>query len=85
MVTATADAVASALGAMRTMLRADGYDLHVQVEDGTIGLTVRATPEACAECLVPKELFASMAVGMLGDGGIAAGLADVRVRYPLDP
>jgi hypothetical protein len=69
---------------MQTMLRADGSELEVGVEGGRVGLTVKATPEACADCLVPKELFASMAVSMLGEGNIPVTAADISVKYPVD-
>ena len=84
MITAPTDAVTNALGKMRTMLQADGYDLHVEVETGTATLIVLATPEACAECLVPKEMLASMAASMLHDDGISLERTDIRVEYPLD-
>jgi hypothetical protein len=84
MITATTDAVTNALDEMRTMLQADGYDLQIEVKTGTATLIVLATPTACAECLVPKEILASMAASMLHDGGISAEQTDIRMEYPLD-
>lgn len=83
-VVATPEAVSEALGNMRRMLRADGYDLEIGVEAGVVGLTVVATPEACEECLVPKQLFTTMVVDALSSGGVAVHSADLRVTYPLD-
>jgi hypothetical protein len=49
--------------ALRSTLAADGYLLEV-AEDGTrVRVTISATPEACADCLVPKDLMRSI----LGD------------------
>ena len=81
---ASSEQAESALARMQTMLAADGYQLDVEVSEGQLNLTVRATPEACAECLVPKTLLASMAVTMLGEGGIPVDPNDVALRYPAD-
>lgn len=83
-VVASADAVSAALSKMQTMLEADGYALDVAVDAGAVALTVRATPEACAECLVPKSLFATMAADMLGQGGVAVTTDDLVVTYPTE-
>lgn len=83
-VVASADAVSAALSKMQTMLEADGYALDVAVESGAVALTVRATPEACAECLVPKSLFATMAADALGKQGVAVTTDDLVVTYPTE-
>ena len=74
--------VAEALVPMARMLRADGYDLDVGTDGGSIELTVRATPDACAECLVPKSSFATMASRLLADAGIDAGGDALLITYP---
>jgi hypothetical protein len=81
-VAATAEDVQRALGKMQEMLRLDGYELEVAVDAGRVALAVQATAEACEECLVPKDLFASMAAAMLTEGGVAATAADLVVTYP---
>lgn len=83
-VVVNAAAVEAALEKMKTMLGADGYELDVSVADGGVTLDVRATPEACAECLVPKSLFASMATDMLAKGGVTIDAANVQVTYPAE-
>lgn len=83
-VVVSADAVSAALSKMQTMLEADGYALDVAMEDGAVALTVRATPEACAECLVPKSLFATMAADLLGKGGVPVDADDLVVTYPTE-
>jgi hypothetical protein len=76
--------VAAALDSMARMLSVDGYDLDVDVDEASIALTVRATPEACAECLVPKSSFAMMASRLLADAGIDASPEALLVAYPAD-
>ena len=66
--------------ALRSTLAADGYLLDI-AEDGTrIRVTISATPEACADCLVPKDLMR----GILGQ---ALGVPEdaIDLTYPLDP
>ena len=74
---------AEALGPLAQALAADGYELNVEVtQDQAVRLDVRATENACEECLVPKELFASMAEKRLSD---ASGESwKVEVVYPVD-
>ncbi|HUZ21117.1 MAG TPA: hypothetical protein VMU75_11170 [Acidimicrobiales bacterium] len=44
------------LASVRTALEADGYE--IAVEDGErIGVVISATPDACAECLVPASVM----------------------------
>jgi hypothetical protein len=65
--------------ALRSTLAADGYLLDI-AEDGTrIRVTISATPQACADCLVPKDLMRSI----LGDTlGVPPDAIDLI--YPLD-
>lgn len=83
-VAVSADAVNAALSKLRTMLGADGYELEVAVDAKAIGLTVRARPDACAECLVPKSLFATMAADMLGKEGVPVTVDELVVTYPAE-
>jgi hypothetical protein len=70
-----------ALEPMREMLAADGYDLRLEEASATsVRLRVVAGPEACDDCLVPKEVFA----GIVRDR-LPAEVAEVIVRYPSDP
>lgn len=64
---------------IRTSLEADGYELEVREEAERVGIRVIATPEACEECLVPKELMLTMLEDALGVPGTSIDLA-----YPLD-
>ncbi|WP_432842608.1 hypothetical protein [Dactylosporangium sp. CA-092794] len=77
----TLTAVETALSPLTTALRADGYLLHLAVADGG-GLRVRveAGPDACADCLVPKPLFASILRDRLGEAGVTVG--ELALEYP---
>jgi hypothetical protein len=54
------------LQALRSSLAADGYELEVRAEDGRVGVRISATPQACADCLVPKPLMRAMLRDALG-------------------
>jgi hypothetical protein len=72
-----------ALEPLRSMLAADGYALATR-EDGDGGalvLDVTATPDACAECLAPATVIASVARSCLADFPTTAGIA-IEVRVP---
>lgn len=52
------EAIEAALRPMRDSLQADGFDLKVEgLNDGVVFVAVFAGPEACLECLIPKEHF----------------------------
>ncbi len=62
---------AEALDGIRAALEADGY--RIEVKEGTsgrVGVVISATPEACADCLVPPPVMRSIlgeALGVPGD------------------
>ncbi len=56
-----------ALGSLRRTLEADGYRLHVREDQGgRVAVRISATPDACADCLVPKPLLRSILHRALG-------------------
>jgi hypothetical protein len=72
----------AALEPLRAMLRADGYELQAAREaDGALKLDVLATPEACAECLAPAGVIASVARSCLRDAGFAQDV-ELTVAVP---
>jgi hypothetical protein len=81
-VSATPEDLRTALSRMRDMLRVDGYDLDVDVAAGQVALQVRVIDDACMDCLIPKDLFATMAATMLNDGGVHVSVDDLVVTYP---
>ncbi len=62
-----------------TMLAADGYNLAVEEHGQRVALTVSPGPDACEDCLVPKDVFRGIAANQLG---IAGELIDIT--YPVD-
>ncbi len=82
--TSAAATAEAALATTVDTLAADGYRLDISVPDTPEGspakvrLVVTAGPDACAECLVPKQLFSEIASAALG------GRFDIELRYPED-
>jgi hypothetical protein len=56
----------SGLRALRSSLEADGYRIEVDQNRGRVGISIRATPDACADCLVPKPLLRRILHDALG-------------------
>jgi hypothetical protein len=68
------------LAGFREGLVADGYDLLVDdVAAGKARLRITAGPEACAECLVPKDLMIDMLKASLED---LPEITQVELAYP---
>lgn len=70
---------AEKLADITTMLAADGYNLAVEENGQRIALTVSPGPDACEDCLVPKDVFRGIAAHNLG---VEGDLIDVT--YPAD-
>ena len=63
--------------AIRSTLAADGYLMEIAEQGSGIQVTITATPQACADCLVPKDLMR----GILGQAlGVPADTIDLT--YP---
>jgi hypothetical protein len=69
---------------VRAMLAADGYELSTALSaDGrTIVLDITATADACAECLAPPTVIASVARNCLSESSALAG-REIDVRLPI--
>ena len=67
------------LADLSAMLAADGYQLAVEENGHRVALTVSPGPDACEDCLVPKDVFRGIAAHQLG---IDSGLIDIA--YPVD-
>ena len=52
--------------ALRSSLAADGYLLEVAEEGARVRVTMTATPQACADCLVPADLMRGILGQALG-------------------
>jgi hypothetical protein len=62
-----------------TMLEADGYHLAVEENGARVGLTISPGPDACEDCLVPKDVLRGIAAHQLG---VEGDLIDIT--YPVD-
>lgn len=54
------------LEGLQTSLDADGYRLEAWEEGDRIGVRVSATPDACEDCLVPKDVMRGILGQVLG-------------------
>jgi hypothetical protein len=52
--------------ALRSTLAADGYLLEVAEDGDRVRVTISATPQACADCLVPSDLMRGILGQALG-------------------
>jgi hypothetical protein len=75
--------VTEELEPLRAMLAADGYALATSFStDGrTIVLDITATADACAECLAPPTVIASVARSCFSESSALAG-REIDVRLP---
>jgi len=65
--------------ALRSTLAADGYLMDIAEQGMRVQVTITATPQACADCLVPKDLMR----GILGQAlGVPPDTIDLT--YPAD-
>ena len=77
------ESVVSALHPFSSGLDADGYSLQVGLADGGgLHVEIVAGPEACEDCLIPKEMFTPMIVSTLNSKGLA--FEQVTLVYPND-
>lgn len=60
-------------------LATDGYQLTVAENGSRVAVTVTASPEACEDCLVPKDLMRGILASALGTDGDT-----IDITYPKD-
>ena len=65
--------------ALSAALEADGYHMAIGEVDAKLSVVITAGPDACEDCLVPKDLMRSMLGSELG---VDAALIDIT--YPAD-
>ena len=71
------------LASVAAALAADGYVLTVDGPSaGRLRARIDATPEACAECLVPKQIMGSLLAQAIGDTSFGEDAIDLS--YPAD-
>jgi hypothetical protein len=85
----TQDAADRALDPLREVLEADGYRLATSIAEAggapKLVLQIEATPEACADCLVPRGVAESIARTYLAEAVSDADRIALEIRYPTDP
>jgi hypothetical protein len=65
--------------ALSSALEADGYHMAIEELDSKLSVVITAGPDACEDCLVPKDLMRSMLGSELGvDSSI------IDITYPVD-
>jgi len=64
---------------LRSALAADGYEIDVAEEGDRVRVTIIATDQACADCLVPKDLMRAILAQTLS---VPADAIDLT--YPRD-
>ena len=61
------------------MLKADGYELAVEETGHRLAVTISPGPDACEDCLVPKDVFRGIVAHQVGiDGDL------IDITYPVD-
>lgn len=58
-------------------LATDGYQLTVAENGARVAVTVTASPDACEDCLVPKDLMRGILANALGADG-----ESIDITYP---
>ena len=64
---------------LASTLAADGYRMEFAETGGRVYVTIIATDDACADCLVPKDLMRGMLAQQLGVPG-----ENIVLTYPAD-
>ena len=75
-------AASRALADIRGMLAADGYDMALRaLGAGALAVDILAGPDACAECLVSKDIMSGIVSDALGS---QVPVARIELCYPLE-
>jgi hypothetical protein len=65
--------------ALTSALEEDGYQMAIEEADAKLSVVITAGPDACEDCLVPKDLMRSMLSSELG-----VDEAMIDITYPVD-
>lgn len=74
----------AALAPLAETLACDGYTLTVEPDLPRLKLKIEAGADACADCLVPREIFGALAMHALADAGIPTDAVILQIGYPRD-
>lgn len=75
--------ITNALAPLKDMLAADGYMLELSESGDGLLAEIKATPEACADCLVPKDMMKTYFIEALR-AAVEFDVPDVTLIYPAD-
>ena len=78
----TPEEFALALEPIAAGLRADGYGVDADFDGTQLSIRISSTPDACVECLMPKDVMTSIVVSELRRQGLALDERDVDLEYP---
>lgn len=76
------EAVRRATAGSREGLLASGFELDCSDSAGALRFTIRALPDACDECLVPKPVFTAILQQELNEAGLTVG--GIELIYPVE-
>ncbi|HMD95628.1 MAG TPA: hypothetical protein VKG80_23590 [Trebonia sp.] len=65
--------------ALASTLEADGYHMAIEGDEARVSVVITASPEACEDCLVPKDLMR----GILSQALEVPG-ETIDITYPKD-
>jgi hypothetical protein len=65
--------------ALASTLEADGYHMAIAGDESRVFVVITASPEACEDCLVPKDLMRGILSQALGVSG-----ETIDISYPRD-
>jgi hypothetical protein len=65
--------------ALAASLEADGYHMAIDEAGSRLAVVITASPEACEDCLVPKDLMRGILAQSLGVEGDT-----IDITYPAD-
>jgi hypothetical protein len=74
----------AALAPLAETLACDGYTLKIEPDLPRLNLKIVAGPDACADCLVPREMFGALATRALTNAGISTHAVILKISYPRD-
>ena len=65
--------------ALASTLEVDGYHMAIDGDGARVSVVITASPEACEDCLVPKDLMRGILSNTLGVSG-----ETIDITYPRD-
>ena len=65
--------------ALADTLEADGYHMAIDGDESGVSVVITASPQACEDCLVPKDLMRGILSQALGVSG-----ETIEITYPRD-